>query len=561
MCGIVVGLTFGNKTKKEETIRQNVLQVLTTELLIETEDRGKDAVGAVTLFNDGNFYGIKRGEQVSKFIHKFAKTKEYYGGFLKVWKEHDAPVRVYLGHCRAATHGNKLDNVNNHPIQIGNIVGIHNGTLKNHEEIFKHLKCKRDGEVDSEAIFRLFEYFTKKGTEPFTTDMIQEVVRRLTGSFAVVLFNADNLTQIPVFRDARPIEFVLIKNLGILLMVSEIKFWNAVWPRYERLVHYYQNDDMLPTLTHDGNVITQKMEDDTAIIFNLDREVTKETTIKDLGDTRKMKRTNKIWTTTSTGYMYGNVGFVGYRSSGGCKTNNNYSTNTATDKTKNEGTTKSVGNNEKKMRVFDNIRKRYVTKIGDIVLDNNTGAIIDIDSDKNLGYELDSIEEIKDNPVKIDDRTKYEEDDGKKEIIDTNDGAVYVETDKIPVEVRELAELAYRDLPSQEKGFSDIDELLDTIEVKNSYTLNHLGHTIVANRVYKHAWKQGFMAAIMRDLDNQIVEKSEKRTKYIEQLKELVVAITTDGEHKTVDEIIKNLQHVFNKNELDNVKKHVEVKK
>jgi len=594
MCGIVVGLTLGKKTKKEEIIRQNVLKVLTTELLLETETRGKDAVGAAILFNDGNFYGIKRGEQVSKFIHKFGRSREYYGGFLKVWEKYDAPVRVYLGHCRAATYGDKKNNVNNHPIKIGNLVGIHNGTLRNHEEIFKRLKCKRDGEVDSEAIFRLFEYFTKKGTEPFTMEMIQEVVNRLEGQFAVVLFNADNLKQVPVFRDARPVEFILIRSLGILLMVSERKFWNAVWPRYERLVHYYQNKEVLPTLVSDGNIVLESMTDDTALIFDLDAEVNKDTTIEDIAEVKKMNRTNKIWKSSSTvGRTYGNTmynrcGYVGYNATSKDKDTSkdeksaNTTTKSATNKSTTDNTNSANGadGNEKKgkLRVFDNILKKYVVKVGDKVLDAKTGAIIDVDSGTNLGYELDTEQEIKSSAATIEDKTNYgvnkTEDANKQtstdvtEVVSTdNVKTVYVDTDDVPVEIREMAELAYRELPSNQKGFLTDDDLMDTIDIVNENLLKTLGPILIANRVYKYAWKKGFEAAVMEDLDYQIVEKSAKRTKYIEQLKKLVIAITNtetdekNEEHKDIDKIINELQSIFDIHELETVKKHIEVKK
>lgn len=564
MCGIVVGLAFGKKTKEEEAVRQNVMKILTTELLVETEARGKDAVGAVVLFNDGNFYGIKRGEQVSKFIHKFGHSKEYYGGFLKVWKEYTAPVRAYLGHCRAATYGDKSNNVNNHPIKIGNLVGIHNGTLRNHEEIFKHLKCKRDGEVDSEAIFRLFEYFTKKGTEPFTMEMLQEVVRRLEGQFAVVLFNADNLKQIPVFRDARPVEFVLIRSLGILLMVSELKFWNAVWPRYERLANYYQNNSLFPTLIKEENIAVKTMPDDTAIIFDLDTEVTEKTEIDDLGESKRMERTNKIWRSSGT-YTHNSYTY----SRSGCHIT---ATSTTSSQSSSKTTTKTSSNqnidkdesNKGKRRVFDSILKKYVIKIGDKILDEKTGAVIDIDSNtdsKNIGYEIDTEDEVKNKSVIVVDKTDYNTvNTNVKSTIQgnesTNTKTVEVEVNSVPVEVRETAELAYRELPSNEKGFVTDDDLMDKIEIANENVLNKLGPVIVANRVYKYAWKRGFEAALMEDLDYKIVEKSMKRTKYIEHLKKLILAITSDSKNKDIDAIIKEVQNIFKPHELNDVRKY-----
>lgn len=59
-----------------------------------------------------------------------------------------------VGHVRKATHGKPNYNGNNHPIRHENILGVHNGKLRNHEDILA-ITGRVDGEaiVDSEAIF------------------------------------------------------------------------------------------------------------------------------------------------------------------------------------------------------------------------------------------------------------------------------------------------------------------------------------------------------------------------------------------------------------------------
>lgn len=66
----------------------------------------------------------------------------------------DKNAKWFVGHLRYATHGRPDDNRNNHPIPHANIVGVHNGVLRNHNEILK--KTGREDPkaiVDSEAIF------------------------------------------------------------------------------------------------------------------------------------------------------------------------------------------------------------------------------------------------------------------------------------------------------------------------------------------------------------------------------------------------------------------------
>jgi len=259
MCGIVGAIAFGKVSKREENRRQKIMKYFTTELLLLTESRGKDATGAAILFQDGNFVGIKRGEKVSSFLSKFGKNKECYGSLMEIWDKHESPVKVYLGHCRASTIGSKFENENNHPIKIGNLVGVHNGVIKNDDTIIKNLQCKRDGKVDSEAIFRLFEYYTKYGKEPFTMEMLKNIVNRLEGQFAVTLFNADNPYQIPIFRDGRPAAFVFIKDLKLLFIVSELEFWNKVHVTYENAIEYHNS--RRPSLL-DMDIEKEILEDD-----------------------------------------------------------------------------------------------------------------------------------------------------------------------------------------------------------------------------------------------------------------------------------------------------------
>lgn len=69
-------------------------------------------------------------------------------------EEIDENARVLIGHTRWATVGSPLNMNNNHPMRHGSIVGVHNGTLTNHDDILRITgRWKDDTQVDSEAIF------------------------------------------------------------------------------------------------------------------------------------------------------------------------------------------------------------------------------------------------------------------------------------------------------------------------------------------------------------------------------------------------------------------------
>jgi len=580
MCGIVVGLAFGKLTQPEEAIRQKLLRYFTTELMIATEDRGKDATGGVVLFDDGKYVGLKRGEKVTEFLSTFGETKEYYGSLLRVWREHNKRGRVYLGHCRAGTSGDKEDNENNHPIKIGNLIGIHNGIIRNHDVIFEKLGCKRDGKVDSEAIFRLFDHYTKSGKEPFTLDMIQEVVNRLEGQFAITLFNADNLEQIPVFRDGRPVELILIRKYGILLMVSEMKFWDKIHYRYERTVHYYNElyRIKMPSLLGEGDIVTKPLADDHAAIFDISKKVTDETEIADLCDIKRMGRNDKIWKSTIT---------TSYNSYGVNHRNANYSA-------LNHNKKSTV--DDKRRRVFDNITKRYKVKVGDETLSSSSSTTIPVDKEDVKKKEekktettpvkpaidptadaIDAIVKDADKELEkkgnskldLEDHTIYDADKNEAKnnadvtdvdpkdikVIKPTGSLTEVEMITYPPEVVESANKAYKDLPIEQKGCENMDAFLDAIDIKSEERANSLGIEIIGSRAIKHGWLQGFMYAI-HTLSTPSDESARKREHHIAGLKSLVILLAkfykeSKGKNDTLNDMVtKRLAQVV----LDNNK-------
>jgi len=550
MCGIVVGLAFGKLNKRDEDVRQRLLRYFTTELLIATEERGKDATGAAVLFEDGNFVGIKRGERVADYLAAFGETKEYYGGFLKTWREHEANAKVFLGHCRAATLGDKCDNENNHPIKIGNLVGIHNGKIENHDEIFKNLKCSRDGKVDSEAIFRLLDHYTNQGKEPFTLKAIQNIVNRLDGPFAVAAFNADNIEQVPVFRDGRPMEFVLIRPLGILLIISEKKFWTRLHFRYERIAYYYREiaGIKLPKFLGEEDIVEESLLDDHAIIFDLSAKVTKDTKIEDLGEKEKMVRTNKVWqkstyTTTTSRTPVARVK-TSYR---GVGSNTNASENKDKDK-----------ENKSKHWVFDKIKKHYVAKEGDVELKAEESTTLPVDADtspdkpkvnvidnrkfKRSVSEDDGKTEGTSVPVEVEDITNYKSNDNQDVIDMSPEDVTVVKSSEeepaiievmmtnFPTEAVSAANKAIKNLPDDKKGYADMDEMLTDIDINDEARANTVGMLIVANRVAQSKFKQGFMAGYaVRMKDEKSIakdDKASKREKHIAMLKSIILILS-----------------------------------
>lgn len=306
MCGILGMLAFEAGKDFKEELRQEAMIFLSSELLQLTQPRGKDATGISTLFSDCDYMGLKMGIPSADFVSRFGGTEKDFDGYLNIWRNKKSPARMVVGHCRKSSVGNSDDNVNNHPIKVEDIIGVHNGTLTNHDKIFEHLDCKRDGKVDSEAIFRLLHHYTKNGTEPFTTEAVLEVCKRLTGSYSCLSFSGNNPYQMVGFRDARPMELLLVKPLKLLLITSDSEFSKHAIFRYNKMANLYQSGDIKFPPLKKTDVELKTLPDDHLYIFDSRKEVDADSKLDDLFITKKILRTNKIWnsktTTANTNY-------------------------------------------------------------------------------------------------------------------------------------------------------------------------------------------------------------------------------------------------------------------
>lgn len=299
MCGVVGALAYGDfETNKEEKIRQESIIFLTSELLQLNQSRGKDATGIATMFANCDYMGLKMGISAQEFVARFGGKETDYDGYLDVWRKKKHPAKMVIGHCRKPSASGKasaLDNKNNHPIKVGDTIGVHNGTLTNHENIFNNLECGRDGKVDSEAVFRLLDHFTSKGTEPFTKEAILETCKRMSGTYACLAFNGNNPYQMAAFRDGRPLHACIIRPLKTLLISSDDDFLKAVVFRYNKMANLYHTGATKFTALKKDDVDLSILKDDQLYIFDITKDITPETEIEELYFSEKIPRTEKIW--------------------------------------------------------------------------------------------------------------------------------------------------------------------------------------------------------------------------------------------------------------------------
>ena len=318
MCGIV-GIAFmGELDYTKEVERQKVAWRLGTELLVATQSRGEDATGVATVFNDGNYIGLKMGIPSSEFVMRVGGKETDYNGFLKIWKKvllnQTKPkiAKAFIGHCRKTTLGSVWNNDNNHPIHVEPILGVHNGSITNHDQIFQKIDRKRIGTVDSESIFQLLHVFTKEGKTPITEEVLKEVTRRLQGTFGCIAINTNDPNKMAIFRDGRPIVVAIVRSLNMLVIASEAELFNTALYRYNKEAALYsglyEEESKLPVINKkDIDVVT--LLDDHFSILNLMHPV-ENTPVAEVVPQVRIERSNKLWNTAAN-TTYGNQ-YTGY---------------------------------------------------------------------------------------------------------------------------------------------------------------------------------------------------------------------------------------------------------
>ncbi len=180
MCGIVGAIA-----------PHNVSPVL-IEGLRRLEYRGYDSTG-IALAQPGGGLALRRS--VGKVVQLQAKIQV-------------DPCEGQLGiaHSRWATHGGVTE-ANAHPhVSGGRIALIHNGIIENHSVLKAELQAKGyvfASETDTEVIAHLIHDLVKQGAD--LTAAVQQAVRRLTGAYAIVVFDAQQPDRIVVARIASPL--------------------------------------------------------------------------------------------------------------------------------------------------------------------------------------------------------------------------------------------------------------------------------------------------------------------------------------------------------------------
>lgn len=315
MCGIVGIFSAKMKDQKfSEKTREVVIRALSTLTMTNLQERGRDASGAFVHFDNGEWMAIKQPVPASEMTLNTGGTKQYpkqeegvnFQSFINRWRntsENKSCTRVMLGHVRKKTQGSEYNPDNNHPIKVGNILGVHNGGITNDDVIFKlHPELKRIGEVDSEALFQMMMVLSNESAPSIS--MLEELDTKLRGTYAILGTNLGFPGVVGSMRRTRPLEYCMIEKFGLIITVSEKIFVNAAIGAYNRLVLSVSGGAY--SLIKESDVKWTFIPDDTAVLFDVSNEV------DNLSECVKEKKMGYAYSVQDDNYNTVYTGHTGY---------------------------------------------------------------------------------------------------------------------------------------------------------------------------------------------------------------------------------------------------------
>jgi glucosamine 6-phosphate synthetase-like amidotransferase/phosphosugar isomerase protein len=193
MCGIAALLLHPQERSPEQW---RALTDLFTRNLVYNEARGPAATGIAILQRDGTIATHKMPLPASQFT----QTAEYRALLARI----NAHTTIVLGHTRLPTKGSPLNNANNHPLHAGPVWGVHNGHIKNDDELFARYGYARQAEVDSEIIFQFLAEVAPTSTEAYLRAITQRL-RWLDGDFTFLACDQRAPTQLLVLKHNNPL--------------------------------------------------------------------------------------------------------------------------------------------------------------------------------------------------------------------------------------------------------------------------------------------------------------------------------------------------------------------
>ncbi len=159
-------------------------------------------------------------------------------------------VDVVIGHVRASTKGGISDD-NAHPFIFPNLVGAHNGTLKDKRYDDKE---KTDSEL-------MFKDISERGIETVLTELDRD------SAFAIVMYNKIDKKVYFARNELRPLSFAFIEDRSVMYWASEPSMLKFVLDRYGQNYKVFNLKPNTVVKVYANDISIYKIKDDPLKLF------------------------------------------------------------------------------------------------------------------------------------------------------------------------------------------------------------------------------------------------------------------------------------------------------
>jgi glucosamine 6-phosphate synthetase-like amidotransferase/phosphosugar isomerase protein len=213
MCGIAAVLLF---PQDRAAAQWQAIREIFTGNLLANEKRGEAATGVAVAGLCGTARILKRALPASRFV----ALPEYQ----QILSQLGPDTTLLLGHTRLPTKGSPCRDENNHPIQAGPVIGVHNGHIENDDELFAACGCQRSAEVDSEILFRLIESLDPQLPAAGYLDMARRRIAGLRGQYTFLACDGRRPARLLVLKHHNPLCMHFHREWNALIFSSRYAF-------------------------------------------------------------------------------------------------------------------------------------------------------------------------------------------------------------------------------------------------------------------------------------------------------------------------------------------------
>jgi len=202
MCGLA-GVLISKQSRSDEEFKE--ITTIFEKSLVSAKSRGRHASGYVKVADDG--YELYKRPISS---HVLVETQTHKELMFQV----DEDTNALIGHTRYATKGKPEVNKNNHPIRAGKIIGTHNGSIYNEDELVETYQVDKYADVDSEVLFRLID------SSPHLSHFTETLFPEFKGRITAVWYDTNNPSQILIYKGNNPLDMVYVPELDCIFYAS-----------------------------------------------------------------------------------------------------------------------------------------------------------------------------------------------------------------------------------------------------------------------------------------------------------------------------------------------------